>query len=56
MSRNPLTQIAIGLGIALVALVITGATYVFAASQEGGGRYWIFWGAVLWGAGSRCAG
>jgi hypothetical protein len=39
-------QVMLGLGIAAVGLVLTVATY---SAASGGGSYFVFWGAIIFG-------
>lgn len=49
MQENPIRRICIGIGIAVIGLLLTGGGYLFAALREGGGTYFIFWGVVVAG-------
>jgi hypothetical protein len=47
--KRALRQIAIGVALLVVGLVITGVTYSHAASSPTGGTYIVAWGPVLVG-------
>lgn len=50
MQQNPIERMITGIGLAVIGLVLTGTGYLWAATREGGGRYYWFWGLVFVGA------